>query len=239
MSRLYDNPPTAYRQRKMASINTLYQQQLSEIFAFSQLTHKSHASESDYSNEVLASQWIKELEIEEEQKKLKREDDTMEQRKKDAEISRNISREDARRDLFLNQKSPFLFRKYMLDYYNRLTNEYLQSYPTLSDYQKRTIREESGREVNRIIHQCGKSGMPGDYDPFAEWKFDIPFDENGRKDGANLLRYTFGGPCSSWPGHNGYCWDGTYFDDRNCAHTGGGHVTFTRQPFKSLINPAT
>lgn len=219
----------------MASIKNLYEQELGEIFAYGQLTDKTSTSNSDYANEVLAVQWIEDLEKEAAQKKLRREDDTMETRRMEAEFATNIKREDARRDLFLNQKSPFLFRKYMLEYWNRLTNDYLESYPTLSDYQKRTIREECGREVNRIIHQCSCAGMPGDYDPHAEWMFDIPYDQHGRKNGANLLRYMFGKCVMNEQTECGNCWNGTYTDLRNCGHTGGGNVAFTRQPFKSMI----
>lgn len=217
----------------MDTFQSIYESELQKVFVHSELTDAVQVKDSDLAQELLAQEWLEDLEKEAEQKKLRREDDTMETRRMEAEFSSNITREDARRDLFLNQKSPFLFRKYMLEYWNRLTNEYLQSYPVLSDYQKRVIREECGREVNRVIHRCGLAGMPGDYDPFAEWKFDIPYDEHGRKDGANLLRYSFGGPCSSWPGHTGYCWNGTYYDDRNFAFAGNGEIS--RQPFKSLI----
>ena len=230
----------------MASIKNLYEQELGEIFAYGQLTDKTPNSNSDYANEVLAVQWIEDLEKEaaealakQKEKKLKREDDTMETRKMEAEFATNIKREDARRDLFLNQKSPYLFRKYMLEYWNRLTNEYLESYPTLSDYQRRTINNACANEVVRIVHQCGYCCVPDDqFDPHDEWIFEIPYDERPKgKNGTTLgvdtrywVKSRFGGPCSSWPGHAGYCWNGTYHDDRNFV-TGLG----TRNPFKTMI----
>lgn len=132
-----------------------------------------------------------------------------------------LTREDARRDLFLNQKSPLLFRKYMLEYWQNTTKAWEQSWNPLSEDQKYRILIECGVEVSYIVHECGMAGFgEGPYDPHKEWTWE-------------MVKQQFGGPCSRWSGHIGYCWDGTYCDGRTCAHTGGGELPpFDRQPYK-------
>jgi hypothetical protein len=187
----------------MASLKNLYEQQTCEIFAFGQLTDSSviNGREQDLASEVMASEWSKELEHEAVQKKLTREVDTMEFRKIEAEKSTNISREDARKDLFLNQKSPFLFRKYIAEYHATITKEWEQTWNPLSEDQKYRIREECGIEAHRIVHnaQCWLSCAPMNANPRVEWTFSM----------------LSGGACSSWPGHCGHCWDGTYTHSGN------------------------
>jgi len=74
-----------------------------------------------------------------------------------------------------------------------------------------------------MIHTCGWSREFA-YDPNTEYRFEA-IEEDGRQNSQNALKYIIGGPCSSWTGHAGYCWNKTMADNRPHAATwpdGGG-----------------
>lgn len=173
--------------------------------------------ESDFAADLLLEEWRREVEARILATKLSREEDTKAQRKIDAEVATGIRREDARRDLFLNQTSPFLFRKYMSDYHAAMTRELEKSWFPLSTIHKQDIRAECGLEVGRIVHNpgCGNHTV-FNYNPTDEWVFDIPYDERVTNtsgvspDGRNMMiRYAL--PCF---GGCGQCWDGSWYDQR-------------------------
>ena len=155
-----------------------------------------------------------------------------EQRKWDAAFRNDITFEEARTDLMTNQTDPYLFRSYMLQIWKKMTAEHEQSYPVLSDYQNRVIRWECGRHMTKMIHTptCRMSGMPYMYNPEIDYTFSTVDNDSTR------ALYHMTGPCSSWPGHIGYCWNGTTADNRACAHTGGGSLPSSPflLPFRSM-----
>lgn len=96
------------------------------------------------------------------------------QREWDAAFRTEITFDEAKRDLRIHPRNPFLFRKYMRIYWERMTKEWEQSYPVLSEAQKARIRVECGRELQKLVGpgDCGRENWREyAYDPEAAYTF--------------------------------------------------------------------
>lgn len=134
-------------------------------------------------------------------------------RQEAAFCAHSVSTEDAKNDLLMNPNDPFLFRKWL-----ELRGEdvQLEFEPTDTEQIKEYRREKHRERVSeytgsRVIMLLGcNCGNNSNFkiDPSCEWRYSSgDFNIKARK-----------GPCSVWPGHIGYCWEGTMLKG---AHPGG------------------
>jgi hypothetical protein len=113
----------------------------------------------------------------------------------------NISIEDARKDLLTNGDAPLLFRKYMKNYYTNIIAEWEQSWPNLSTQQLYNVTLVVGDHMRYKVLGCEHYSM-NSYSPDKDY----------------VLNDFKAHPCSSWPGHSGYCWNKTMCDNRASYH---------------------
>lgn len=140
-----------------------------------------------------------------EEKKIQ---DAIEKRRVDAEAMDTITMEEARIDLFTNKETPFVFRKYIQHFANAIVRpsnlEYMDEGQWLQDYKY----AECGRMLRQVMG-C-KHLTAREY-----------FNPKGYSGGDLEWTYRYivcsMGPCSVWSGHTGYCWEGTFADNRTHA----------------------
>jgi hypothetical protein len=97
----------------------------------------------------------------------------------------NITENEARLDLFYNKETPFIFRKYLRNIADSLPEG---AGPAVI---------HCGNAVRKILG-CDCGGAI-EIDPTKAWKYLWgQYSIKGLK-----------GPCSSWTGHIGYCWEGS------------------------------
>lgn len=174
------------------------------------------------SNEIL-NEWIAEINTTNNFGEMRRRSEELkltkspDERRRFAESSLRISSTDAIQDLKSNPDSPYLFREYLKQYGVTMDGEipddpYAEGYAASKDgwhqdaYRWRGYKERLGDYCGRHILNilgCGHKGSVS-IDPHKEWNY-----LGGQYSIKGLI-----GPCSQWQGHTGYCWEGTYIDDR-------------------------
>ena len=190
-------------QEKLAEINSLHDKLEKAINdeenakRIKEYTEKWYAEENDK-----AIREAEQKRVLDEEKKVQ---DAIEKRRVDAEAMETITIEQAHNDLFTNKETPFVFRKYIRDFANAIVKpsnlEYMDEGQWLQDYKYpecgRMLRQVMGCEhltAREYFNPKGYSG--GD----IEWTY-------------KYIVISMGA-CSSWCGHTGYCWEGSY---ANCA----------------------
>lgn len=219
-----------------SAIASLYQTELQSVILYGELTNKSKVTESDFGEEVyqaellrknnaLALEWALDIDANTDAymncKKDKKIEDNRLFREQFANTATNISRNDARRDLFQNQTNPYLFRKYILDLW-----EATKMNPFFSDFKcppkkvcvDYTSKMTCGLEIYIILHPCIEHDCPrntmwaggGYYDPIYYSNFDIntmTYESIKSKFGVPFNSSCNGKSCTFYGA--GYCYDGT------------------------------
>jgi hypothetical protein len=161
-------------------------------------------------NNALALEWTMEIDAEYIRNGPIRRKADIEARRIQAETAINIKLEDAKRDLYVNSRNPFLFRKYMKDYYDVIREQYKSYFvPLQTDFSTEhwircrnatlRIHEICGEHVSKIVCGCNFPNKP--YDPSLEWTFE-PY---GRFGSSISLQSA----CNAHSGYLGRCSDGT------------------------------
>jgi len=102
------------------------------------------------------------------------------------------------RDLIENPESPMLFRKYIRDYAKTFDWKLPKSDDIYNWHRyKDALAEYCGRHVMVDMLECEHINIS--VDPSQDLMY---------KDFKSR-------PCSQWSGHTGYCWEGTFCDNRN------------------------
>lgn len=138
-----------------------------------------------------------------EQKRLldeeKKVQDAIEKRRLDAEAMETITLEQARDDLFTNKETPFVFMKYLHDFAKTIFRPVNWAYMSDEEWNAH-VYERVGRNVQDMI--C------------ADHRTRTSINPSGHSAGRGGWTYNHVksslGPCQSWSGHAGYCWEGTY-----------------------------
>jgi hypothetical protein len=161
--------------------------------------------ESDFAAEQLALQWAADIEEEYIRNGPVRRKADIEARRIQAETAINIKLEDARRDLYVNSRNPFLFRKYMKEYERAM----ILNGNGWWDTRAHEVRGELGRHIlGSITCQC--NFRPLYYDTSLEWTFE-PYGN-----GSSSLRDV----CNQHT--NGRCSEGTSYVSSGTNHNGQG-----------------
>lgn len=192
-------PPTDVNMDKFQSI---YDSELQKVFVHSELTDAVHVKDSDLAQELLAQEWSNELDGYLTEKTRRQYLENIPIRKLQAENSSNITKEEAIRDLRENGDTPFLFRKYMLEYWKKTTAEWEQSWNPLSDDQRYRILIECGRHLKTIM-KWDHDGFEFPFNPRDEWTWDAHTYPDGRRNSQFALKYRIA-PLEHWSGHIKY-----------------------------------
>lgn len=189
----------------MDQFKELYQSEVQKLFVHSELTDPVTTKESDFVQEVLAQEWCNEMNGLEYylKEKVRREYlDNIPRRKDYAETASNITKEEAIKDLREHGETPFLFRKYMIEFWKKITAEWESSRGRLTNQDQNDIMIECGRHVKQIMKwdHCGRDLL---YDPTQEWTWDAYPDSEGRRSGRYALKIAIS-PVELWGGHIKY-----------------------------------
>jgi hypothetical protein len=126
-----------------------------------------------------------------------------EYRSAEAFCAREVSTADAQNDLFTHKSDPFLFRKWV----SLMREQAPEDIRTYQGPRKDEIMADYlGKKVMSLL--CLDHGSYAHN--FQVW--------SGSEDSMTYTSVvSHHGPCSHWHGHIGYCWEGTYVNDRTDA----------------------
>jgi hypothetical protein len=119
--------------------------------------------------------------------------------------SKTTTVKQARIDLFTNKEAPLAFRQYLRNFAITIVKPQNYAYSDeqwLNDH----LWNECGKMVRKDILGCVHGHAVEIVDPTYDWTY-------------NQLKGAMG-TCSQWSGHTGYCWEGTFDDNRQAAPGG-------------------
>jgi hypothetical protein len=213
--------------KELPTLEKIYENVKFDMYIDDQLTNSTSNVPDDldeFARQVRNAEILKEYKAELEadrprQISIKKEEDRI-RRMAVAETATNIKREDARKDLFLSGETPYLFQKYIKEFWEKSLVEWgadkVEKHSSQWHYQiMPRVRRQAGEEINNLIHKHGCGGA-NCADPSFDFETYIANGYSLTLKRGSSLDSTF--PCVSSNPYNpqglGRCWGGTIHDGR-------------------------